>query len=111
MPDTPPTIIRLPESASPLFSLGHVVATPGAISTMEKHGIDAASLLTRHVTGDWGDLDEEDKQENDRALRIGGRLFSAYGEADTESRIWLITAAVCDDGRRLATTFVLPEEY
>lgn len=106
MPDTPPTIIRLPLGANPRFSLGHVVATPGATSTMEQFGIDPASLLARHVTGDWGDLDEEDRAANDEALLYDGRLLSAYGEADSDSRIWLIT-----EWDRSVTTLLRPEDY
>jgi hypothetical protein len=106
MPDTPPTVIRLPEDVRPSFSLGAVVATPGAISTMEQFGIDPASLLARHVAGDWGDLDDEDRAANDEALLYGSRLFSAYGDANSESRIWLIT-----EWDRSVTTFLLPSEY
>ncbi len=46
---------------------------------MEGHAIDPADLLDHHATGDWGDLCEDDRAENERALREGGRLFSAYG--------------------------------
>jgi hypothetical protein len=43
------------------FSLGQIVATPGALALMQEQGINPFELLSRHVRGDWGDLDEEDK--------------------------------------------------
>lgn len=42
-------------------------------------GINPASLLLRHVTGDWGEADAEQKRTNENAFREGGRILSAYG--------------------------------
>ena len=89
---------------APLFPLGQVLATPGAISLMEAHGIDSVDLLRRHVSGDWGDLCPEDAMANDSALAHGGRLFSAYGHG--HHRFWIITEA-----DRSVTTVLLPEDY
>jgi|SRR4051794_28267895 len=44
-----------------LFALGQIVATPGALALMKQSNIDGLKLLQRHVTGDWGDLNEADK--------------------------------------------------
>ena len=93
-------------SARVLFPLGHVVSTVGALRVMEEHGIDAGELLRRHASGDWGDLCEEDRAENERALRVGSRLFSVYGQLSTESRLWVITEA-----DRSVTTILRPDEY
>ncbi len=46
------------------FALGQIVTTVGALRFMQKHDIDGLALLSRHVTGDWGDLSEEDKAGN-----------------------------------------------
>lgn len=89
---------------SALFPLGRVVATPGAISLMESLGLNAASVLYRHVSGDWGDLDDEDKRENDYSVTRELRILSAYGAGD--QRIWVETAA-----DRSVTTILLPEDY
>lgn len=73
---------RPPELGKPsaeLFALGTIVAAPGAIERMERHGIDAGELLGRHHRGDCGDIDPEDVDLNEEALRCGGRLLSAYG--------------------------------
>ena len=52
---------------------------------MERLGINPADLITRHVTGDWGDLDPEDRGLNERALRDGSRIFSAYGAPGSDA--------------------------
>jgi hypothetical protein len=92
-----------------LFPLGQLVATPGASDLMERHGINGAALIRRHATGDWGELCREDCAENERAVLTGGRILSAYGQG--ESRIWIITDAVGDDGHRAVTTILRPEDY
>src|SRR3954449_3735254 len=86
------------------FALGQIVATPGAIELMRSYNIDGLALLHRHITGDWGDLDEQDKQENELAVRKGFRILSAYGRA--EKRLWIITEA-----DRSVTTILRPDEY
>jgi hypothetical protein len=89
----------------PLFELGQIVATPGAIQAMHSAGTTGRDLLARHAQGDWGDLEDEDKQENELSLRQGFRILSAY-KMRTGIRIWIITEA-----DRSVTTFLLPEEY
>ncbi len=89
----------------PLFALGQVVATPGALEALDQAGLGALTFLTRHVTGDWGDLDDEDKQLNDQALTGEDRIFSAY-ILPTGQKVWVIT-----EWDRSATTFLLPDEY
>jgi hypothetical protein len=84
------------EAPRPLFNLGHVVATPGAIEALQRRHVDARFLLLRHVTGDWGDLDDEDKARNDQAVRHGTRILSAYGPEGDPDTLWIITEA----GRR-----------
>jgi hypothetical protein len=88
-----------------LFELGRIVATPGALRALEAAGQQPAEFLDRHVSGDWGDLDDEDKQENEFSVRNGFRILSAYATSAGE-KIWIITEA-----DRSATTLLLPEEY
>lgn len=92
------------------FPLGQVVATPVAIQALAKAEQLPAEFLNRHVAGDWGDLDQGDRQANDDAIEDGGRIFSAY-LLKTGVKIWVITEAADDDGNRLATTILLPDEY
>jgi hypothetical protein len=84
------------------FELGTIVATPGALLDFGPALI--AELLCRHAGGDWGDLDPHDHRGNERALRTGARLFSAY---DTpRGRAWVITEA-----DRSSTCVLRPEDY
>jgi hypothetical protein len=92
------------------FSLGRIVATPGAIEALEDAGQAAGEFLARHVTGDWGDLDDEDRQANDAALINGSRIMSAY-VTRKGVRIWVITEATNDVGLRYCTTLLKPSEY
>lgn len=88
-----------------LFSLGRVVATPGAQEALAAYGNLGLRLLVRHVTGDRGDVCEADAVENDLSVAEDYRILSAYHLPD-DQKIWIITEA-----DRSATTFLLPEEY
>jgi hypothetical protein len=85
------------------FPFGRIVATPNALTQIPNDEILKA--LSRHLQGDWGTLDAEDKNANERALKHGGRLFSAYQSSHNE-KFWIITEA-----DRSATTILLPEDY
>lgn len=89
----------------PLFDLGQLVATPGALAALEKSGQNAMDFLSRHVRGDWGELDEEDRKENELGVKKGFRLFSSYQTSASE-KIWVIT-----ERDRSVTTILLPDEY
>ena len=89
----------------PLFDLGQIVGTPGALTAMEKAEQHPVELLLRHVTGDWGDLDDEDKKENELSVMEGFRILSAY-KLETNVKVWVIT-----EWDRSVTTILLPEEY
>jgi hypothetical protein len=91
--------------ASPKFSHGQIVATPGALAAMEEHLCQPLTLLARHLAGDWGVLPAEDAQLNDEALKSDGRLLSSY-PLGGDTRIWVIT-----EWDRSVTTFLLPSEY
>lgn len=98
----------LPQQAAPskqLFPLGHLVATPAVLAALERTGEDTKTFLQRHITGDWGDLSKEDKQENDCSVDIPLRILSAYTLKD-ETKIWIITEA-----DRSSTCVLLPDDY
>jgi hypothetical protein len=92
-----------------LFDLGAVVATPAALSLLSRLSIDPRSLLQRHVRGDWGDLDEEDRRLNDEAVMDGSRILSSYRVGAAAEKVWIITDAADDLGIRHITTVLLPE--
>ena len=89
----------------PMFELGRLVATPGALMALKTAHSSAWELLKRHITGDWGDLDAEDKAENELSVREGFRILSSYTLPDG-TKLWIITEA-----DRSVTTLLLPEEY
>jgi len=89
----------------PLFSLGQIVATPGALAALEKARQPPQEFLSRHVRGEWGDLCEEDRRENEFSLERGFRLFSSY-RTSAGTKLYVITEA-----DRSVTTILLPEEY
>lgn len=93
------------DSTTPLFALGTVVATPGALDALAPHPRLLHRLIARHSHCDWGDVDAHDKQANDEALAHGERLLSAY-TTPNGVRVWIITEA-----DRSSTCVLLPEEY
>ena len=86
------------------FSLGQIVSTPGALDVLDREAVNAADLLQRHQSGDWGNVPPEDAEENDLSIVNGNRILSSYIVG--EDRIWIITEA-----DRSSTTLLLPEEY
>ncbi len=93
------------------FTLGRLVATPGALEALERNNTDGKEYVRRHASGDWGNVCDEDGQLNDQAIQDGSRILSAYRLPD-ETKLWIITDAAIDDrGHREATTILLPEEY
>ncbi len=94
----------------PLFDLGQIVATPACIGELTRAGEAADKFLQRHVTGDYGDLSDEDRNLNEQAVISGDRILSAYRLA-TGVKIWIITEAIGDDGQRASTCLLLPSCY
>lgn len=94
----------------PRFKMGQVVATPGAMAALTENKMSAWSLLSRHIAGDWGTVDEHDREANEQALEDGGRIFSVYVLPD-QSKLWVITTAADDRGNRESTCVLTPDEY
>ena len=88
----------------PLFKLGQVVATPGALAHCERHSINPLLLLGRHIGGDWGDLCVDDVAANVHALQHDERILSAYVLHGV--KLYVIT-----EWDRGATTLMLATEY
>ena len=111
--DTSAPAHSLPSPSKPLFSLGQLLATPGALAMLEAFGVHPLALvLGRHVVGDWGDLCQEDRALNNHSLASDMRIFSSYkltrttGDSTTTETIWCIT-----ESDRASTTILLPSEY
>ena len=88
---------------NPKFELGATVITPNALNALHPHDVPLA--IARHVSGDWGELDDEDKAANEGALKHGHRLLSAYHDRNNV-KFWIITEA-----DRSVTTVLLPDDY
>lgn len=93
-----------------LEQIGQVVATPAALALLEAEGVGPGSLLRRHMALDRGDLDLHDHRANLDALRTGARVFGSY-KLPGGDKVWIITEAVGDDGRRASTCILTPDEY
>jgi hypothetical protein len=85
------------------FPLGQTVITPKARETLNPE--DVQLCLARHASGDWGDVDEHDRRENELSMTKLLRLFSVYHDRN-KVKFWIITEA-----DRSATTILLPEDY
>lgn len=85
------------------FKLGQVVVTPEFLEKVNE--VDQMRALNRHARCDWGIISDEDKLENDNALKFGGRVISVYKNNDGVE-FWIITEA-----DRSATTLLLPGDY
>ena len=89
------------------FRIGLVFTTQGIQKSMAEKTDFCRFVyrsLYRHANGDWGDLSEVDKKINDRSLKSGGRILSAYTHGG--KKIWIIT-----EGNRALTTVLFPSEY
>ncbi len=86
-----------------LFRIGRIVATPNALETLSQS--DILTGLQRHQAGDWGEVDDHDREANNQALKDGSRLFSVYYSA-RRIKFWIITEA-----DRRTTTVLLPQDY
>jgi hypothetical protein len=95
---------KLSESAI-LFPLGSVYITPGAQDALEESSQQPIEFISRHQYGDWGDLCEDDKKENELSVKEGFRILSSYRTSKGE-KLWIIT-----ESDRSSSTILLPEEY
>lgn len=86
------------------FQPGTVVATLGALEIATTEQIQ--ELLSRHLHGDWGDVDKEDARANESALLHDMRILSSYKLPEDRGKLWILTEA-----DRSATTVLTPGEY
>lgn len=89
---------------NPMFPLGQIAITPGALEVLERLNISPHSIIQRHVLGDWGDMLDADRKANQLALEMGGRILPSY-TLPGATRVWVST-----EPDRTATTILLPDE-
>ncbi|WJJ55360.1 hypothetical protein QB910_000116 [Dabrowskivirus KKP3916] len=85
------------------FQLGRVVATKSVAEQENQNELHI--VLVRHASMDWGDIDQEDKDLNDKAIEIGERVVSKYKLSSGRS-VYVIT-----ERDRSYTTILYPHEY
>lgn len=93
----------------PKFNVGRVAYTPMVARETERNkdlAIYIEECMARHMRGDWGDVSEQGKKENEKALLNGGRLVSYYAGTGYCRNIVIVTA-----DNRLYTTVMYPQEY
>ena len=110
-----------PLSETPLFDVGRTTATPGVLDLLSAHydrpafvTLALSRYITRHVLGDWAQMDDHDRRANARDAEQGNRVLSAYthpcGKSDScgagDHRLWVVTFPGHE-----TTTVLLPSEY
>ena len=89
-----------------LFSLGQIVMTRGVADLVTDGKIVILPLISRHASGDWGDVCLHDQQLNDDAVKSGNRILSCYPISPEVGKVWIIT-----EWDRSVTTVLRPEDY
>ncbi|MBD5114609.1 MAG: hypothetical protein HDT46_05305 [Ruminococcaceae bacterium] len=85
------------------LTLGRTVITANVKNILSD--LDIATALSRHQSGDWGELCDEDREVNEDALENGFRIMSVY-TSKNGTKFWVITEA-----DRSCTTVLMPEDY
>jgi tRNA1(Val) A37 N6-methylase TrmN6 len=99
---------RLNDPDSPqLFQLGRLAMTQAVQELVSTKGLNPYAHLAAHKRGDWGDISEGERKDNDFALEHGDlRLFSVYESPQCpDGKLWIITEA-----DRSSTTILLPSD-
>ena len=76
----------------PLFKLGKIIATQGALEALGRASQSPAEFLTKHVRGEFGEIDAFDAEANRAAIRDGSRILSSYSTRCGDV-IWVLTEA------------------
>ncbi|BCG56754.1 hypothetical protein [Paenibacillus sp. URB8-2] len=87
----------------PLFEIGKVIATPGALEMIGDYGV--IYVVNCHAHSNYGNVSDTDKKLNDWAIEHGERIVSTY------SGIWEKSVFVVTERDRSVTTVLLAEEY
>ncbi|MDD1726043.1 MAG: hypothetical protein LUQ34_04090 [Euryarchaeota archaeon] len=96
-----------------LFEPGVLTMTPGITEARQRGIINVGALFKRHFSGDYGEIDDEDKRTNERSIKAGSCIVSGYDTdagrvliiTDPESELTLLPEYV--EGHRAFTTMIL----
>lgn len=90
-----------------MFELGHTVQTRGIFDATEDSpafGAEIQKAFLAYINGDWGDTCEEDKEQNEQAIKDGNRILAVYNTS--RGKIYIIT-----EWDRSVTTVLFDHEY
>ena len=106
--------IGLPPDLAPKqkFEMGRLVMTTALQEDLKKSDTEKGwhdeinLLVSRHLSGDFGDMDDHDTDQNKAAIESGeDRVFSSY-TTNKGIKLWIIT-----EWDRSITTVLRPEDY
>ena len=86
-----------------LFQPGRIVIS--AKASIKLNIDDVIQAIPRHLSGDWGEVNNTDKLANNFAVKNELRIVSAYKDSDG-IKFWIITEA-----DRSCTTVMLSGDY
>jgi hypothetical protein len=66
------------------ISLGHVLATSAVIEHLTRNRLPYLRLVLRHMSGDWGEVESDDRELNQQSVLDGDSILSIYTIAGTE---------------------------
>ena len=100
------------------IKIGEVYATKGVNADAEenkefKEFINVS--INRHINRDFGEMEIEDIEANNDAIKYGSRIFSSYkineNLKNENDKLWIITEAENENKEREYTTILYPKEY
>lgn len=98
---------------SKYFNIGKIVVTHGINEAMKKNdrfAVEVNLSLQRYAVKDWGNLDDEDKQMNEEALKYSDDLYLLAAYETCKGKIWIITNRISENAGDNATTVCFPSE-
>ncbi|WP_028211986.1 hypothetical protein [Paraburkholderia mimosarum] len=88
----------------PRFLPGRISVTQAALQVLRAANVSPVELMLRHVSGDWGDLSDSDRRQNDLSVEAGLRLLSSYA-LPTGQNVCIIT-----EWDRSSTSILMPDD-
>lgn len=93
--------------------MGQVVTTRSINNLMaaeQKFAVEVTVALQRFAVKDWGNLDDEDKQTNEEALKYPDDLYVMGAYDTSKGKIWIITNRISEMAGDNATTVCFTDE-
>lgn len=98
---------------SKYFHLGKLVCSKSVYNLLVEDSQfrkEVTTSLNRYGNKDWGDLDAEDKQTNEDALKYPDDLYILAAYKTCKGKIYIITNRISEKAGDNATTICFPSE-